>query len=94
MAAGLADVLAGRINPGSGVDFETDLDHMRDAYVAMDERRAIKALVTIGAVVKLTLRALHRPEEQRHEGRSVCSARAKWAHMNTDTSPRLGDVSH
>jgi hypothetical protein len=30
------------------LDFETDLDHIRDAYVAMDERRAIKALVSVG----------------------------------------------
>jgi threonine dehydrogenase-like Zn-dependent dehydrogenase len=44
----LADVLAGRINPGRVLDFETDLDHIRDAYVAMDERRAIKALVSVG----------------------------------------------
>jgi threonine dehydrogenase-like Zn-dependent dehydrogenase len=46
----LADVLAGRINPGRVLDFETDLDHLRDAYVAMDERRAIKALVSVGTV--------------------------------------------
>jgi len=44
------DVLAGRINPGRVFDFETDLDHVADGYVAMDERRAIKALVRIGAI--------------------------------------------
>jgi alcohol dehydrogenase len=46
----LEDVLAGRINPGRVFDFETDLDHVADAYVAMDERRAIKSLVRISDV--------------------------------------------
>src|SRR5256712_4825160 len=41
----LNDVLDGRINPGRVFDFETDLDHVADAYKAMDERRAIKALI-------------------------------------------------
>jgi len=45
----LADVLAGRINPGRVFDFETDLDHVVDGYEAMDERRSIKALVRVGA---------------------------------------------
>ena len=44
----MADVLAGRINPGRVFDFETDLDHIADAYAAMDERRAVKSLVRIG----------------------------------------------
>jgi alcohol dehydrogenase len=44
----LADVLEGAINPGRLFDFETDLDHVADAYAAMDERRAIKSLVRIG----------------------------------------------
>ena len=43
----LPDVLAGRINPGRVFDFETDLDHILDAYRAMDERRAIKSLVRV-----------------------------------------------
>jgi threonine dehydrogenase-like Zn-dependent dehydrogenase len=43
----LDDVLAGRINPGRVFDYETDLDHVADAYKAMDERRAIKALIRI-----------------------------------------------
>lgn len=46
----LDDVLAGRINPGRVFDFETDLDGIPDAYAAMDERRAIKALVRVGTV--------------------------------------------
>jgi len=46
----LADVLAGTINPGRVFDFETDLEHVADAYAAMDERRAIKALVRVGSV--------------------------------------------
>jgi threonine dehydrogenase-like Zn-dependent dehydrogenase len=44
----LDDVLAGRINPGRVFDFETNLDGIADAYAAMDERRAIKALVRVG----------------------------------------------
>lgn len=45
----LDDVLAGRINPGRVFDFETDLDHVADAYAAMDERRAIKSLVHVAS---------------------------------------------
>jgi len=43
----LDDVLEGRINPGRVFDFGTDLDHVADAYKAMDERRAIKSLIRI-----------------------------------------------
>ena len=43
----LDDVLAGRINPGRIFDFTTDLDHVAEAYSAMDERRAIKSLPKI-----------------------------------------------
>jgi threonine dehydrogenase-like Zn-dependent dehydrogenase len=46
----LGDVLAGRINPGRVFDFETDLDHVAEAYTVMDERRAIKSLIRVGAV--------------------------------------------
>ena len=46
----LDDVLEGRINPGRVLDYETDLDGIADAYAAMDERRAIKSLVRVGAV--------------------------------------------
>lgn len=46
----LGDVLAGRINPGRVFDFETDLGHVAEAYAAMDERRAIKSLIRMGAV--------------------------------------------
>ncbi len=46
----LADVLEGRINPGMVFDFETKLDGIVEAYRAMDERRAIKSLLRIGAV--------------------------------------------
>jgi threonine dehydrogenase-like Zn-dependent dehydrogenase len=42
-------VLAGEINPGRLFDYETDLDHIVDAYDAMDQRRAIKSLVRVGA---------------------------------------------
>src|SRR5438445_9142014 len=45
----LDDVLEGRINPGRVFDFETDLDHVADAYAAMDERRSIKSLVRVSA---------------------------------------------
>jgi hypothetical protein len=34
-----------RINPGRVLDFETGLDGIADAYAAMDERRAVKALI-------------------------------------------------
>jgi threonine dehydrogenase-like Zn-dependent dehydrogenase len=44
------DVLAGRINPGRVFDFETDLDGIVEGYKAMDERRAVKSLVRIGAI--------------------------------------------
>jgi threonine dehydrogenase-like Zn-dependent dehydrogenase len=47
----LDDVLAGRINPGRVFDFETDLEHIGEAYAAMDERRAIKSLVRVGTAV-------------------------------------------
>jgi threonine dehydrogenase-like Zn-dependent dehydrogenase len=46
----LGDVLDGVINPGLVFDYETDLDHIGDAYRAMDERRAIKSLVRMGTV--------------------------------------------
>jgi threonine dehydrogenase-like Zn-dependent dehydrogenase len=46
----LDDVLEGRINPGRVFDYETDLDGVPEAYAAMDERRAIKALVRVGTV--------------------------------------------
>jgi threonine dehydrogenase-like Zn-dependent dehydrogenase len=46
----LGDVLSGAINPGLVLDYETDLDHVADAYAAMDERRAIKSLIRIGSV--------------------------------------------
>jgi threonine dehydrogenase-like Zn-dependent dehydrogenase len=44
----LDDVLAGHINPGRVFDFETDLEGIADAYAAMDERRAVKALIRVG----------------------------------------------
>src|SRR5215472_13902607 len=37
----LADVLSGSINPGLVFDYETGLDHVADAYKAMDQRRAV-----------------------------------------------------
>lgn len=43
----LEDVLAGRINPGRVFDLTTDLEHIGEAYAAMDERRAIKSLLRI-----------------------------------------------
>jgi threonine dehydrogenase-like Zn-dependent dehydrogenase len=45
----LTDVLDGSINPGLVFDYETDLDHIADAYKAMDERRAIKSLIRVGS---------------------------------------------
>jgi threonine dehydrogenase-like Zn-dependent dehydrogenase len=46
----LGDVLDGTINPGIVFDYETGLDHIAEAYRAMDERRAIKSLVRIGSL--------------------------------------------
>jgi threonine dehydrogenase-like Zn-dependent dehydrogenase len=46
----LDDVLGGWIDPGQVFDYETDLDHVADAYRAMDERRAIKSLIRVGAI--------------------------------------------
>lgn len=46
----LEDVLAGRINPGRVFDFETDLEHISEAYAAMDERRAIKSLLKVSEI--------------------------------------------
>src|SRR4051794_30408036 len=43
----LKQVLDGSINPGKVFDLTTDLDHIAEAYAAMDERRAIKALVKV-----------------------------------------------
>src|SRR5271165_5650088 len=46
----LDHVLDGTIHPALVFDYETDLDHIADAYQAMDERRAIKSLVRIGDI--------------------------------------------
>ena len=46
----LPDGLEERINPGRVFDFATDLDDVAEAYQAMDERRAIKSLLPVGAV--------------------------------------------
>lgn len=43
----LQQVLDGSITPGKVFDLTVDLDHIADAYSAMDERRAIKALVKV-----------------------------------------------
>lgn len=43
----LADVLAGVIDPSPVLDLTVTLDGVPDGYAAMDERRAIKALVTL-----------------------------------------------
>lgn len=45
----LTDVLSETINPGLVFNYETDLDHIADAYEAMDERRAIKSLIRVGS---------------------------------------------
>ena len=46
----LSAVLDGRINPGKVFDYTTDLDHIADAYAAMDERRAIKAMIKVSEI--------------------------------------------
>lgn len=44
------DVLNGVIDPAPIFDFETDLDHVHEAYAAMDDRRAVKSFLRIGSV--------------------------------------------
>jgi threonine dehydrogenase-like Zn-dependent dehydrogenase len=46
----LDDVLEGRIHPGLVFDFTTDLSGFKEAYHAMNERRAIKSLLQIGTI--------------------------------------------
>jgi len=46
----LDDVLEGRINPGRVFDYSTDLNNIVEAYSAMNERRAVKSLLRIGAM--------------------------------------------
>ena len=46
----LDDVLEGRIDPGRVFDYATDLDGVVGAYEAMNERRAVKALLRIGRI--------------------------------------------
>lgn len=48
----LGDVLSGKINPGLVFNFETDLDGIKDAYDAMNERRAIKSLIRVSDIKK------------------------------------------
>jgi threonine dehydrogenase-like Zn-dependent dehydrogenase len=43
----LEDVLAGRIDPSPVLDLTVTLDEVPQGYAAMDERRAIKVLVTV-----------------------------------------------
>lgn len=40
-------VFNNKINPGKVFDLKTDLDHIQEAYAAMDERRAIKVLLKV-----------------------------------------------
>ncbi|MDB5185608.1 MAG: Alcohol dehydrogenase GroES domain protein [Candidatus Saccharibacteria bacterium] len=46
----LEDVLSGKINPGRVFDLKTDLDDIKEAYAAMDERRAIKSLLRVSSI--------------------------------------------
>lgn len=46
----MPDVMSGKINPGLVFDFETDLDGIKEAYAAMDERRAIKSLLRVSSM--------------------------------------------
>lgn len=46
----LQDVLQGKINPGRIFDLTVELKDVKEAYVAMDERRAIKSLLKISEV--------------------------------------------
>jgi alcohol dehydrogenase len=46
----LADVLAGKINPGRVFDLTVGLQDIKEAYAAMDERRAIKSLLRVSDI--------------------------------------------
>ena len=46
----MRDVLEERINPGLVFNYQTDLGGTPDAYKAMDERSAIKALIRVGSL--------------------------------------------
>jgi alcohol dehydrogenase len=46
----LADVLAGTLDPSPVLDTVIGLEEVPEGYAAMDERRALKVLVTMGAV--------------------------------------------
>jgi hypothetical protein len=46
----IEDVLAGRLDSGRVLDFETGLDGIGEAYAAMDQRRAIKSLVRVTSI--------------------------------------------
>jgi len=46
----LDDVLEERIHPGLVFDFTTELSGIKEAYDAMDQRRAIKSLLQIGTL--------------------------------------------
>ncbi len=46
----LADVLSGKINPGRVFDFQTDLDHIGEAYQAMHTRTAVKSLLRVSSL--------------------------------------------
>ena len=46
----LKDVLAGTINPGRVFDLTVELEDIKEAYAAMDERRAIKSLIKVSSI--------------------------------------------
>lgn len=46
----VARILDGSIDPGMIFTADFDLDHVQDAYEAMDERRAIKSMLSIGTL--------------------------------------------
>jgi threonine dehydrogenase-like Zn-dependent dehydrogenase len=46
----MKDVLSGKINPGKVFDLRTTLDDIKEAYAAMDERRAVKSLLKISEI--------------------------------------------
>jgi threonine dehydrogenase-like Zn-dependent dehydrogenase len=73
----LVDVLDGTINPGLVFDYETGLDHIAEAYRAMDERRAIKSLVRIGAIL-CRPRTTRPPGHKTNSGKSARPKRSGW----------------
>ena len=68
----LQAVLNGDINPGKVFDLTIDLDDIAEAYAAMDERRAIKALVKVSDLWEVSTDEVHK------SGGATATGPADW----------------